>query len=368
MSDLFIPKKIKVGFQKRDGTYTGLLAYVIYYDNKGVLRKEKSWEGWRSKNIKPEEYDNEPQDGFALNKDVKRFNWSHFGSNRSYIRMYDPRGIEFEVTPENLIGILTETDCLKRGLQSKFVYAWKGTELVLLPCNSEEYVKAKENTERQDQDISAKDLKPGCSYTTKKGEEVIYMGKFHWHEWDRYTQKGRNSKKKHVFAYPKKPEYGGLFFYKNDVKFLAVLNSPDAVINYADLVDKWNADSRSSTIEKWEFTPDKTSPDSVFEESKDRYGYTRFKHSDFIERVGNDLVFWSFSKDVHSHYGVGEKIYMYETGILDTDKMIYSTHNWNQRNPVPKEKILERVAKSVKVKIVLSNGKKVAVNSVNDIG
>ena len=34
---LFIPDKIKVGFQKRDGTYTGKLAYVIYYDLKNVL-------------------------------------------------------------------------------------------------------------------------------------------------------------------------------------------------------------------------------------------------------------------------------------------------------------------------------------------
>jgi hypothetical protein len=33
------------------GTYTGKLAYVIYFDNKGVLRKKKSWEGWRDKKI-----------------------------------------------------------------------------------------------------------------------------------------------------------------------------------------------------------------------------------------------------------------------------------------------------------------------------
>ncbi len=38
----FIPSKIKVGFQERSDTYTGKLAYIIYYDNKGVLRKERS--------------------------------------------------------------------------------------------------------------------------------------------------------------------------------------------------------------------------------------------------------------------------------------------------------------------------------------
>ena len=46
MNQLFIPGKIKVGYQNRDGTYTGKLAYVIYYDSKGKLRKEKSWTTW----------------------------------------------------------------------------------------------------------------------------------------------------------------------------------------------------------------------------------------------------------------------------------------------------------------------------------
>ena len=47
---LFIPEKIRVGYQIRPGTYTGKLAYVIYYDLKGILRKENSWEKWRDQN------------------------------------------------------------------------------------------------------------------------------------------------------------------------------------------------------------------------------------------------------------------------------------------------------------------------------
>ena len=42
-SNIFIPKTINVGYQNRSGTYTGKLAYVIYYDEKGKLRKEASW-------------------------------------------------------------------------------------------------------------------------------------------------------------------------------------------------------------------------------------------------------------------------------------------------------------------------------------
>ena len=41
-----IPEKINVGYQNRDNTYTGKLAYVVYTDAKGILRKEKSWLGW----------------------------------------------------------------------------------------------------------------------------------------------------------------------------------------------------------------------------------------------------------------------------------------------------------------------------------
>ncbi|VTS00459.1 Uncharacterized protein OS=Bacillus phage Bcp1 GN=Bcp1_227 PE=4 SV=1 [Gemmata massiliana] len=41
---LFIPDWIKTGFQNRQGTYTGKFAYVIYFDGKGTLRKETSWQ------------------------------------------------------------------------------------------------------------------------------------------------------------------------------------------------------------------------------------------------------------------------------------------------------------------------------------
>jgi len=45
-SQLFIPTKIKVGYQEREDTYSDLLCYVIYYDEKGKLRKEQSWRSW----------------------------------------------------------------------------------------------------------------------------------------------------------------------------------------------------------------------------------------------------------------------------------------------------------------------------------
>ena len=82
-------------------TYTKKLAYVIYYDQKNVLRKEKSWQGWRDNKIEPQEFTNEPTSGFVLNKKVGDYSngWDH---RKSYCRVFDPRNFEFEITIENL--------------------------------------------------------------------------------------------------------------------------------------------------------------------------------------------------------------------------------------------------------------------------
>lgn len=55
-SNIIIPKKIKVGFNPRSDTYTGMLGYVIYHDGK-IWRKEPSWLGWIYNYMDPEEYE-----------------------------------------------------------------------------------------------------------------------------------------------------------------------------------------------------------------------------------------------------------------------------------------------------------------------
>jgi len=65
---ILIPKTINVGYQARRDTYTSKLAYVIYYDNKNVLRKETSWNSWRDTKIPNTEFSNDPTEGFVLNK------------------------------------------------------------------------------------------------------------------------------------------------------------------------------------------------------------------------------------------------------------------------------------------------------------
>jgi uncharacterized protein (DUF2132 family) len=145
---LFIPSKMKVGFQARKDTYTGQLAYVVYYDSKGVLRKEKSWEQWRDKKIDPVEFENTPMEGFVLNKGVGGARQSYgWNARNEYIRVYDPRNFEFEISVENLLFILRECDCSRgKGLEGKFVYAFDRADLILLPVSSVDFQESQKFT------------------------------------------------------------------------------------------------------------------------------------------------------------------------------------------------------------------------------
>ena len=180
MSALFMPKKLNVGFVKREDTYTKKLAYVIYYDEKNILRKEKSWNDWRDHSISNEEFDNEPIEGFVLNKHAggKSYGWN---DRYSYIRVYDPRGFEVEIKVDNLLYILEHCSCTKgKGIEGKLVYAWDGTELVLLPVGSQSYKDAKIYSDNlfNGEGIANKDLIVGYTYSTKSGIDLLYLGKF----------------------------------------------------------------------------------------------------------------------------------------------------------------------------------------------
>ena len=160
-----MPQIINVGYQNRTGTYTGKLAYVIYYDEKGKLRKEASWNGWRDKNIPNEEFDNIPTSGFVLNKKVGDHSsgWDH---RQAYCRVYDPRNFEFEITIENLLYILENANSIKgKGLEGEFVYGWDGKDLVLMPVESPDYKTIAEYNKivHNNESIKAKDLVLGAT-------------------------------------------------------------------------------------------------------------------------------------------------------------------------------------------------------------
>lgn len=206
---IYLPKKIKVGYQKRDGTYTGKLAYVIYYDAQGKLRKEVSWDNWRDEKIEPDEYDNKPTSGFVLNKKVGDYasDWNH---RKAYCRVYDPRGFEFEIDINNLLYILENTSCIKgKGLEGEFVYGWNGKDLILMPTSSPDYQQLQSTSDQinKNECIKASNLIPGHMYRTKDDLLLCYLGRF-----PKYTY-GYDGK------YEVKSAKKNFWFYKPDGKY-----------------------------------------------------------------------------------------------------------------------------------------------------
>lgn len=172
-----IPKQIKVGYQKRQDTYTGQLAYIVYVDSKGVTKKEKSWEDWRDKNINPDVFNNEPTSGFVLNKKVGDYR-GRWDGRQAWIRVYDPRNFEFEISVNNLLFILENSSSIKgKGLEGEFVYSWDGKDLLLLPVDCTDYKSIVEEQEvRQKPNLKKKDFKAGYVYKYKDCSLYTYLG------------------------------------------------------------------------------------------------------------------------------------------------------------------------------------------------
>lgn len=285
---LFMPKKIKVGYQKDNWTYSGKLAYVIYYDEDGKLRKEKSWEQWRNKGIPADEFDNVPMEGFVLNKKAggTKSGWNF---RQTYTRVYDPRGFEFEITIENLLYILENCDCYKgKGLEGKFVYTWDEKSLVLLPVNAPEYQQIVEynNMLNNKVKITNKTLKLGHMYTTKKNEEYIYVGKSH------------NGNQ--IFArYKYSKEYFELESMKScNGKF--VKESAEPVDNAQEILDKMQFSHFFSPIAREEFVP--------------------LTLKQFIKKNGHMKVFFKKDGKMYRVYSFG--YWSFNTSILDEKNTI----------------------------------------------
>lgn len=259
-STIYVPSKICVGYQKRGDTYTGYLAYVIYFDEKGKLRKEMSWKTWRDERLGVDDYDNVPTSGFVLNKKVGGYK-SDWNFRQAYCRVYDPRGFELEITVPNLLYILENSNCIKgKGLEGEFVYAWDGQDLVLLPVDSPDYAKIAEYADaRQHRDkISAKTMVVGGTYLTKGNETVVYLGKF------MHYKNGAPTTEKHWFYHGdlQDTKHGGAEAVSSLSGILRVV-SEASVPTLAFLVDKMMSSSSFSppdptktefvvyTLERW---------------------------------------------------------------------------------------------------------------------
>jgi hypothetical protein len=202
----------------------------------------------------PKEFDNLPTEGFVLNKKVggNKYSWN---PRDTYARVYDPRGWEFEISIPNLLFILECCDCMKgKGLSGEFVYSWDGKDLVLLPCNSENYQSSIEHTQLQSKSVKAKELVVGYTYRFANGNDAIYLGKLpkvvsvkdgkeeyiHTDYWNHKSKRTRTKYKnviKKFFAF-KDNSYSG---YTNYTSISSVKSLVSDVIpeNFAELLDTY---------------------------------------------------------------------------------------------------------------------------------
>lgn len=323
---LMVPEKIKVGFDKRPDTYNGNLAYVIYYDQKGVLRKETSWEGWRDKTIPPIDLDNVPTSGFVLNKGVGGARQSYgWNARNEYIRIFDPRGFEFEISLPNLLFILNECNCNKgKGLEGEFVYAWQGNSLILLPVKTSDYKNSMEFTKLKTCSVKVKELALGGVYLTKSQETLIYLGKLNYHYIikARYGSDARSHadpsgvKQRYVFV-----DESGQFIFFDDVKKLAVCKSKTAVPNFAELVDEYQKSKFGSRVVELYL---KDLPATV-DQTDPSYRYYDY----FYNKIGNAYTCYRY----HDNHVYETAEYALKDGVLSL-----SHRNKRARNPaVPKQ-------------------------------
>jgi len=340
---IFIPEKIKVGYQNRRDTYTGRLAYVIYYDRYGKLRKEPSWSGWRDEKIEPDEYDNNPTEGFVLNKKVGGYCY-HFDQRDTYVRVYDPRGFEFEISVPNLLYILEHANSIRgKGLEGEFVYGWDGTELVLVPVCSEEYKDRVSTAEKlyplETECIKPSDLRPGFLYKSKYGE-IVYMGKH-----DYYNSHGEKTGKAHYFfahwAYSQGYSREDQWFMQTRTQLKQIVTgqiSDTPYEGYADLVEQMERHTEYSPIAK----------------EKEKYRLATFE--EFKKHLGE-----YGSKCYSQKYGLPVTIY-HNGDEYKIYEMRKSWRGYYERTepPIAKKKTAEEVYKAVEpmmLQVYLRNDK-----------
>ncbi|GAG43342.1 unnamed protein product, partial [marine sediment metagenome] len=213
---------------------------------------------------------------------------------KAWIRVYDPRGFEFEITVANLVFILEETSAIKgKGLEGEFVYAWDRSDLVLLPVSSQEYKQCSEFTELQTKKITKEEMTEGCVYVNKQNEKVLYLGRHDFYRWkfDWKSHDGESiwinkHQKCHVFV---KYLEGGETEYWTQKGFtqLASKVSSEVSSDFAGEYDKFKKGSNGCSTKKFTFKKTKGTLKKL--KSKSNYygdASTIVKHEDKWYRVG----------------------------------------------------------------------------------
>lgn len=198
MANVIVSDKIKVGFKSKtrstDALHRGV---IVAMSEKSKIKKSKKFDDSRDVSVEPKSFDNVPTKGFSLDFESGRT----FSDSKSMVLIVDPRGFSVEITTENLLNVMKYTTWVAgKAFEGEFVYAWEGTELVLLSVNAPEYVEfVKAETRGY---LKGKDLSLGRTYVTDEGKELVYLGKRETYEYgyDGVTVK-KKTKPRFTFGY-----------------------------------------------------------------------------------------------------------------------------------------------------------------------
>lgn len=129
-----------------------------------------SWAGLKKAEGEFGEFvENAPTKGIYVGSSVSR--WS---TSNKLFRVTDPRGFTVEIPTDNLATLLHHTTVINGYVQDECVWGRSGGSHILLPINSEPYLKAVSIQEKVQNDlIKVKDLKVG-DIVKLYGEEKVY--------------------------------------------------------------------------------------------------------------------------------------------------------------------------------------------------
>lgn len=172
-----LPDQFYCGFLQRDEDE--LLGFLTPFGTDQAFEKRKyTVDRWAKSNrnktpIDPKVFDNELLEGYRLDRHIKRYGWN--GGN-VVVRVEDPRGFEAEISVANLCKLI-ENNTIENGLiKAKCIWGRDGAQNILLAENSQPYIVAIQNTERQKKKISLKDVVAGNEILLQNGKKGIYLG------------------------------------------------------------------------------------------------------------------------------------------------------------------------------------------------
>lgn len=167
--NLAVPSEIL--YKKCGNNQNPDVGYVTYRNKEGKLMRENSWTKW-SKST-PYVLSNAPRAGFTIYGSLG--GGRDWGKRQSWIQIQDPGGFIIEISPDNLIELITTVGYTPdTGFNKPLSYAWFNGCLELRALTQEEFNTL--TTEPAKAKVKLKDLLAGHYYKSKT-IEGYYLGR-----------------------------------------------------------------------------------------------------------------------------------------------------------------------------------------------